>query len=109
MKLVIRPAAREDILRQYRYYLIEKDAEAAAERFLAAVRTAMEQLFQHPFAGSPKHLRSAELEGLRTWTVKGFPAIRVYYLVYDERILVVRVLHGRRDLGRLLERDVEPK
>jgi hypothetical protein len=30
MKSTIRPAAREDILRQYRYYLIEQNVEEIA-------------------------------------------------------------------------------
>jgi Plasmid stabilisation system protein. len=65
VKLVIRPAAREDILRQYRYYLIEQDAEAAAERFLDAARAAMEYVFRRPGVGTPRVFRTAALQGLR--------------------------------------------
>ena len=78
MKLVIRPAAREDILRQYRYYLIEKDAEDAAARFLDVARAAMEYLLLCPRVGSPKRLKSAALKGLRSWPVNGFEEIRIY-------------------------------
>jgi toxin ParE1/3/4 len=100
---VIRPAAREDILRQYRYYLIEQDTEAAAERFLNATMAAIQVVIQRPAVGSPKRLENESLQGLRSFPVKGFPAIRVYYLVYEQTIQVVRVLHGKRDLGRLLK------
>jgi hypothetical protein len=43
------------------------------------------------------------LQGLRSWPVKGFPAIRIYSLVQDGKLIVVRVLHGKRDLGPILE------
>ena len=38
---MIRSGARRDILRQYEWYLVEKDAEAAAERFVVAVDAAI--------------------------------------------------------------------
>jgi toxin ParE1/3/4 len=103
VRLVIRPAAREDILRQYRYYLIEKDAEAAAERFLEAARTAMEYIFRRPGVGSPRSFQNPALKGLRSWPVKGFAVIRIYYLASEDEVRVIRVLHGKRDVGRLLE------
>lgn len=103
MKLVIRPAARKDILRQYRYYLIEQDAEAAAERFLDAARAAIEYVFQRPGVGSPKVFKNAALKELRSWPVKGFSAIRIYYLASEGEVRVIRVLHGKRDIDLLLE------
>jgi len=35
--------------------------------------------------------------------VLGFETIRVYYLVQGEALRIVRVLHGKRDLRRILE------
>jgi toxin ParE1/3/4 len=103
VRLVIRPAAREDILRQYRYYLIGKDAEAAAERFLDAARGAMEHVFRRPGAGSPRSFKNPALKGLRSWPVKGFAVIRIYYLTSEDEVRVIRVLHGKQDVGRWLE------
>ncbi len=40
MKFLIRAAAREDILRQYRYYLSEAD-ELVAAKFVDAVQSAI--------------------------------------------------------------------
>jgi toxin ParE1/3/4 len=102
VKLVIRPAAREDILRQYRYYLIEQDAEVAAVRFLEAVRVAMEYVFRRPDTGAPKVMKDSALKGLRSWPVKGFPAMRIYYLVSEDEVRVIRVLHGKRDIELVL-------
>lgn len=103
MKFIIRPTAREDILRQYRYYLIEEGAEAAAERFLDAVQAAIQQLCKRPGIGTPKALHNPVLIGLRSWPVKGFPAICVYYLTSEKLLRIVRVLHGKRDIAPMLE------
>jgi toxin ParE1/3/4 len=105
VKLLVRPAAREDILRQYEYYLIEKDAEHAAERFLDEVQAAIGSVLKHPEAGAPKRFENPLLRGLRSWPVKGFPAMRVYYLIAKDTIRIVRVLHGNRDVASLLENE----
>ena len=42
MKHVIRPAARDDILRQFRYYLLEEEAFEVAEEFVSAVNASIE-------------------------------------------------------------------
>lgn len=103
MNAYVRTVAREDILRQYFYYLTEKDAPRAAERFLGAVQSAIEILCRLPEAGAPKLLQNPRLTGLRSWPVDGFPAIRIYYFLAGDELRIVRVLHGKRDIGPLLE------
>ncbi|MGH9587959.1 MAG: type II toxin-antitoxin system RelE/ParE family toxin [Acidobacteriaceae bacterium] len=107
MKFVIQPAAREDILRQYRYYLIEKSAEETAGRFLAAIQEAIQQIARRPGIGSPKALDHPALAGLRSASIRRFPAIRAYYLVSGDTVRVLRVLHGKRDIAPILESEVE--
>jgi len=48
-------------------------------------------------------LNSRTLVGLRSWPVKGFAEIRLYYLVSEATLRVIRVVHGKRDLGPILE------
>lgn len=103
MNFLIRRDARKDILRQYEYYLIDKDAELAAKRFVAAVQAAIVQVCRNPGIGAPKALSNHKLAGLRSWPVKGFPEIQLYYLVSEGVVRVVRVLHGKRDIGPILE------
>lgn len=105
MKFVIQPAAREDILRQYRYYLFEKGSEETAERFLVAVREAIQQVLRNPGIGSPKALDHPALAGLRSASIRRFPAIRAYYLASGNTLRVLRVLHGKRDIDSLLEEE----
>ena len=56
MKPLILPAARDDILRQYRCYLSQQDKPEVAERFLSAVRRTMEGIIRTPQAGALKRL-----------------------------------------------------
>jgi toxin ParE1/3/4 len=105
VNVFIRTAAREDILRQYFYYMIEKDAVRAAERFLDAVQSATEMLCRMPRAGAPKILGNPLLSGLRSWPIKGFPAMRIYYLHSGDDLRIVRVLHGKRDIDPLFEEE----
>jgi plasmid stabilization system protein ParE len=51
------------------------------------------------------HHRSSnpQLQTLRTWAVAGFEAIRIYYLRDEGTIRVIRILHGKRDVKRILE------
>jgi len=105
VKAIIRPAARDDILRQFRYYLVEQDKPKVAERFVSAVRRTMEEIVRTPQGGAPKHLSREALRGLRSQPVKGFEDVRVYYLSHEGWVRVVRVLHGKRDINNILEKE----
>jgi toxin ParE1/3/4 len=50
-------------------------------------------------------LNNPKLAGLRAWPVNGFPEMRIYYLVSENVLRIVRVLHSRRDIGPMLEAD----
>lgn len=101
MKHFLRPAAKDDILRQYRYYLLE-DAFDAASRFLEAVHGSIDDLCRMPEIGAPRSSRNPLLDGLRSWPVKGFEDIRIYYVIRTDVLRIVRVLHGRRDIKTIL-------
>ena len=105
MNSVVRPRARDDVMRQFRWYLVEQQAPVAAFRFLDAVEDSVEQLRRMPEIGAPKMLSNAALTGLRVWPVKGFEEIGIYYTVRDEILKVVRLLHGKRDIKRILQRE----
>lgn len=102
MRAVVLPAARADIVRQIGYF-IEIGQASVADRFLAATRVAIDRLAETPHAGPPRPMRNPRLTGLRTWSIEGFDDMKVYYLVADEELRVVRILHGRRDIARILE------
>lgn len=103
MKKFISPAACEDILRQYRYLLLDQDRPLVAERFRRTIEAEIKKLCRTPRVGVPVYLDNPRLAGLRSWLVEGFPAIRIYYLSSKDEVQIVRVLHGKRDLGSILE------
>jgi len=102
VKHVIRPAARNDILRQYEYYVLEGVPDIAV-RFFDAVHESISHICQMPTIGAPKQLINPKLPGLRVWPVTEFEDIRIYYLTGNEEIKIIRVLHGRRDIINILE------
>lgn len=105
MRVSYRQSARDDLVRQFRYYLVRLNLAEVAVRFRDAVRHSISSLRQHPHAGPHYHLNNPRLQDLRVWPVAGFEVIRIYYLPAKDTIHVIRILHGRRDIRAILERD----
>lgn len=98
-KIVLRPAARRDILMQVGYY-IEENAMDAAREFPSAVEEGVQQIQERPGLGSPRFFKGARWKGLRSWPVPGFEDVRIYYLHPEPSLIrVLRIVHGKRDLG----------
>jgi len=95
----VRSSARDDIQRQFRYFLVTQDAPEAALRFLDSVEAA---IAAGPDIGSPRSLPN--LPGLRSWPIPNFEDIRIYY-THTAGVLSIRVLHGKRDLYRVLGKE----
>lgn len=100
MTLCVRPAADQDIVEHIEY--IARDSQQAAQRFLQAVRDTFTQLQEMPGIGSVCSLSNPRLSSLRSWRIKGFEKHLVFYRVHEERLEIIRVLHGARDLPGLL-------
>ena len=105
MKISYRQAASDDVVRQFRYYLVTLNLPDIAVRFRDAVRRTVESLREHPFVGPRYGSSSPQLQNLRSWPVAGFEAIRIYYLLDEDAIRVIRILHRKRDVKRILERE----
>ena len=102
MNLFIQESAQQDILRQVEWYA-DKGLPDIARRFYAAVLDAIDALRTMPDAGPPKLSGNPHLAGLRSWPVGDFHELRVYYLVRPGMLSIVRVLHGKRDIGAILD------
>lgn len=103
MKVLYRQAATDDIVRQFRYYLVEQNRLDIAVRFREAVRNTVNTLRAHPLVGARYRSRKPEFRSLRSWPVAGFEAIQIYYSADADAIHVIRILHGKRDLKQVLE------
>lgn len=98
MKVLYRQTASNDLIRQFRYYLVNQNLPEIAFRFRDAVRHTIESLRAHPLVGARYPSTKPELQSLRSWPVAGFEAIRIYYLADADAIHVIRILHGKRDV-----------
>ena len=103
MKVSYRQAASDDLVRQFRYYLTTVDVPEIAIRFRDAVRQTIKSLRQNPLVGPRYFSSNPQLQNLRSWPVVGFESIRIYYLLDEEIVHIIRILHGKRDVTRILE------
>jgi len=105
VKVTYRHQAEDDLIRQFRYYLVTMDVPKIAIRFRRAVGVTVEALRQHPFKGPHYPLRNPRLQNLRSWPVAGFAAIRIYYIAETGSLRLIRILHEKRDVRRILEKE----
>ena len=92
------PRAREDIDAAAAY--IANDNPTAARRFRRAVEATIRLLVTFPEMGSP--YSHPVYQKLRAKLVSGFKNYIIFYTVTDDRLYVVRVIHGARDIPRVL-------
>jgi plasmid stabilization system protein ParE len=92
-------------MRQFGWYLLDKHPPDTAFRFLDAVEEPVRQLLRTPQIGTPKALLNPALADLRSWPVSRFDEMRLYYTLRGETVSAIRVLHGRRDVDRILKRE----
>jgi plasmid stabilization system protein ParE len=95
-RFVLTPAARADLTEIFDY--IAQDSPDAAHRVLEELRAAMKKLARMPDMGHFR--RDLASEPLRFWPVYSYLII---YRPEARPIQVVRVLHGARDVRRILE------
>lgn len=101
--LNIRPAALVDVDDIARY--IRNGSPSAAIRFFDAARSTFRDLVETPGMGPAISSRSPKLKGLRKWAIHGFLNYVVYYRVHVDSLEIVRVLHGRRNVYRILRNE----
>jgi toxin ParE1/3/4 len=94
-ELVVLPAALRDIDHQAAYYRDQGSPETAT-RWLERTRRTFEFVAANPALGATIG------PGLRAWRIERFKQHIVVYRTLEERIEVVRVLHGASDLDRLV-------
>ena len=101
MAFTWKSSARVDLLEQFQYFE-ESGGQELADRYLAAVRSTVDQLSLFPQSGAPYVPLSQGLEGVRRMPVHGFDAYLIFYVVTEESVDVIRVLHGARDIEGIL-------
>jgi toxin ParE1/3/4 len=100
-RIVRRPEARLDVLELGLH--IARDSEAAANRFVAAVQSAYEQLARLPGMGTVHRFKNPQFGTLRIWSVPGFRHHLIFYRELPDGIEVIRILHASRDWEAIFE------
>lgn len=100
MRLVIAPAARDDLDAVHSY--IASDNSVAADRVLDAVFETFTLLTQTPHLGRPRRFQFSLLADLRSFGVSGYPNFVIFHRVREDVIEIVRVLHGAQDFDGIL-------
>jgi len=72
----------------------------AAERFCDAVERALALLERNPLLGSKAGFRHAP--EVRKWVIQPFHKYILFYLPTAEGVVLIRLLHGARDLPGLI-------
>jgi len=103
VKVLYRQTASDDTIRQFRYYLLIADTPEIAVRFRESLRRTIQSLTQNPYVGPRYSSVNPRLQNLRSWPVAGFEAIRIYYVLEEDAMHIIRILHGKRDVKRILQ------
>lgn len=101
-----RDSARHDLITIYRRLVYEAGV-GAADRFLVAAEETFERLAAMPGVGARYAAEHPLLGELRVVSVAPrFKLYLVFYRITDDGIEIVRILHGARDIPRLLNTEL---
>lgn len=99
----LRPLAEEDLVQAARHYA-QAGGLSLGERMFDAALGALKPIQRMPAAGSPRLDLLCEIPGLRSWRVKGFPMLWLYFEAEDH-LDVIRLLGDRQDIAAILTAD----
>jgi toxin ParE1/3/4 len=80
---------------------IAEDSPSSSIRFVNQVLELIERLVELPGMGALRDYGDSALAGLRVANVPGFRNYGVYYLTTSDAVIVLRVVHGARDLDAI--------
>jgi toxin ParE1/3/4 len=98
-ELILMPRAREDI-KQIAAYIGEHNPQASMA-FRQTLQHIYEVLLDLPEMGSFRNFRNPDMKGLRMLPVPKCKNYLLFYRPTPERLEIVRVLHGARDVSSL--------
>jgi toxin ParE1/3/4 len=99
--------ALKDLEEQAEY--IRLRSPKAALRFLDAAEALFRQLASMPGIGEPFETANPLFQDLRCFPIPKFPSQIVYYKPLRDGIVVIRVLHGARDVDRIFGQEDAPE
>jgi toxin ParE1/3/4 len=100
VQLSFSDAASNDILEQADWYK-QRSGLTLAKRWERAVTSALLRIVANPHSGSLCAFHADELQAIRRMPITGFPKHLIFYRVDNGEIVILRVIHGARDLESL--------
>lgn len=94
------PKAQEDLDEIARY--IARDNLEAALRLYDRARDTFELLLRSPMMGSSYPSLHPDLKSLRFFPIKDYSKYLIFYVSKDSDIIIIRVLHGARNVRHLI-------
>lgn len=98
--VVLSYTAVADILEQADWYRQQSDSRLA-QRWEKSVTSTLLRIVENPLAGTLCRFKSKELSDVRRLPVDGFRKHLIFYRFKTKRLLLLRVVHGARDLESL--------
>lgn len=80
---------------------LAKQSIKTARRFNEAIADTIDSIAADPHLGIRWNARNARLTDLRWRKVESFSSYLIFYRMVEDRLEIVRILHGSRDLARL--------
>jgi toxin ParE1/3/4 len=102
--VLCRPRARQDLIDIFRYLARDRGIQIA-HRFFVQVESTLQRLADIPGLGAPYEAENPAFPRIRFLSVNRFRKYLIFYIPITGGIDVVRVLHGSRDIPRILARD----
>ena len=96
MICIVKARVRQDLKKHWHH--IASDNLDAADRLLRAAEQTFAFIAENPDLGSRHTFR--KLAGVRSRPISGFGNYLVFYQTRGDQIMILRVLHGMRDLPR---------
>lgn len=97
-RVLFRPTARSDLKNIYRYILEQSQDRRAASSYTDRIYARCLAIADTPFGGAD---RSRWQPGMRM--VPFERSVLIVYMIEANAIQIVRVVHGRRDVDRMMQ------
>jgi toxin ParE1/3/4 len=98
--------AEQDIDEIVDYLIMNADIDTGL-RFFDSVHSTFQTHSDSPGIARPFRSSRQSLSELKQWSVNGFENHLIFFKQINTGILIIRVLHGARDLDKLIEADTE--
>lgn len=92
---------REDLIEIYGF--LHRRSPRAAEQVFDAIEASIRALQERPSIGRQWDSRDPRLAGMRVLVVARYPSYLVFFRPAGRDIEVFRILHGARELQRLID------